>query len=284
MEKTEQPIDRTIKQFMSATAKSTVAVIVPLYGFWDDVPNNQVNGEILKVALDRLYSHVHHLYLIFVANPQTIPNDMNNPNSVANILVGKSQMGNVQNLPVPRNATYPEYVKEGLDFAIKETNAQFMVVFNPWVMIQENAVDIIVDRANRGDDARVISGYDVRTILDPEGFDVYRNNAPTEEYDFSFNFVAMPRFMAEMISIDLNYQTHVFVERDIWQQVAQQGFAVISTEKIPIFPFEFPWKEYETKEQFDADKEIFSRKWNFDPGLIYTDPTGGTRRDKQGNR
>lgn len=277
-------IDNSIKDFMSVTANSSVAVIVPLYGFWSDIKDNPVNGELLKVALDRLYSNIHHLYLIFVANPQSIPNKMDDPHSVANILISRSKMGNVQNIPVPRNATYPEYVKEGMEFAIKETNAQFMMVFNPWTMIQDHALDMIIDRSNRGDEARVISGYDVRSILEPENFDGYVNRTPNEEYDFSFNFVAMPRFMAEMIEIDTRLQTHVFAQRDIWQQVAQKGFAVITTQKIPIFPFDFPWKDYETKEQFDGDKETFKTKWGFDPGLEYADPTGADRRDKQGNR
>jgi hypothetical protein len=279
-----EKLDETIKDFMSVTAKSTIAVIIPLYGFWGDIPDNPINGDVLKVALDRLYSNVHHLYLIFVGNPQTIPSDMSDPSSVANILLSKSKMGNVQNIPVPRNATYNEYVKEGMDFAIHETNAQFMVVFNPWTMIQEHSLDMIVDRANRADEAKVISGYDVRSILEPENFDVYRNNMPNEEFDFSFNFVAMPRFMAEMISVDVNYKTHVFAQRDIWQQVAQQGFAVISTQKIPIFPFDFPWKDYETKEQFNEDGETFRKKWGFNPGITYEDPTGEARKDKQGNR
>lgn len=152
-----EELDKTIKDFMSATGKSNVAVIIPLFGFWSDIEDNQVNGEILKVALDRLYSNINPLYLIFVANPQSIPNEPGNPDSVANILIGKSKMGNVQNLPIARTATYPEYIKEGMDFAINETNARFIMVFNPWVMIQENAVDIVIDRANRGGDARVIS-------------------------------------------------------------------------------------------------------------------------------
>lgn len=279
-----EKLDESIKDFMSVTANSSVAVIIPLYGFWSDIEDNPVNGELLKVALDRLYSNVHHLYLVFVANPQSIPNEMNNPHSVANILISKSRQGNVQNLSVPRNATYPEYIKEGMDFAINETNARFMVIFNPWTMIQENAFDMIVDRSNRGDEARVISGYDVRSIIEPENFDGYVNRTPNEEFDFSFNFASMPRFMAEMIKIDTNFQTHVFVQRDIWQQVAQMGFAVITTQKIPIFPFDFPWSNYETKEQFDEDKEKFAKKWGFNAGIDYEDPTGENRRDKQGNR
>lgn len=287
MEKTqaEQPLDRTIDNFMSITAKSTVAVVVPLYGFWGDIPENPVNGEVLKLALSRLYSNVHHLYIIFVAHPQSLPNDIKDPNSVANILLGKSKMGNTRNIAVSnRDATYNEYVGEGMKCAVEETNAQFIVIFNPWVMIQEGGLDVLVDRVNRADDAKVVSGYDVRSIIETENFDSYKNNIPSEEWDFSFNFVAMPRYVAEMISFETNYLTHVFLERDIWQQVAQKSFAVISSQRVPIFPFDFPWNEYEKKEDFDGDKQYFSKKWRFDPGLIYKDPRGAGRRDKTGAR
>jgi len=280
----ENQIDKTIKDFMSVTAKSSVAVIIPLYGFWDDIPDNQVNGEVLKIALSRLYSNVHHLYTIFIANPQTISNDLKDPNSVANILLSRDKMGNSQNLPIERNATYPQYIEKGMEFAVKETNAQFIVVFNPWVMIQENAIDVLVDRCNRSDEAKVVSGYDLRLEIEPENFDTFRTNTPNEEWDLSFNFVAMPRYVAEMISIDPNYKTHVFLERDIWQQVAQRSWVVIASQRIPIFPFDFPWLDYEKKEQFEEDRKYFGEKWRFDPGLIYKDPSGISRKDKTGAR
>ncbi len=279
-----EQIDNTINDFMSVTAKSKVAVVVPLYGFWGDIPNNPVNGEVLKVALNRLYSSAHQLYNIFVANPNTIPNDMKNPNSVGNILLSRSKMGNSINLPVKRNATYTEYIMEGVEYALKETNAQFIVVFNPWVMIQENGLDILIDRCNRADDAKVISGFDLRTLVEAENFDLYKTNTPSEERDLSFDFVAMPRFVAEMIVIDPNYQTHTFLERDMWQQVMQHSFEAVTSQRVPIFPFNFPWNQYETKEIFDADKAYFNQKWRFDPGISFKDPEGKTRRDKTGAR
>lgn len=277
-------LDETIKDFMSVTAKSKVAVVVPLYGFWSDIPNNPVNGEVLKMTLTRLYSNVHHLYIIFVANPQSIANKLKDPDSIASILLAKSKMGNTKNIAVERNATYTEYVNEGINYALEETNAQFVIVFNPWVMIQQGGIDILVDRANRADDAKVISGYDLRSEIEPENFDLYKTNTPNEEWGFSFDFVAMPRYVAEMINLDPKYETHVFLQRDIWQQVAMRSFAVIASQRIPIFPFDFPWNNYEKKEQFDADREYFNKKWRFDPGLIYKDPRGASRKDKTGAR
>lgn len=269
---------------MSVTAKTTVAVIIPLFGFWGDIPDNPVNGEVLKLALGRLYSNVHQLYNIFVANPQSLPHSQNDPNSVGNVLLKYNQAGNSKNIPVDRNANYPQYLIEGMDFALKETNAQFIVIFNPWIMMQQGSLDVLIDRANRGDDAKVISGYDLRSLIDPENFDTYRNTMPTEELDLSSNLVAMPRYLAEMLVLDPTYQTHAFLERDIWQQIRVKNFDAITSQRIPIFPFDFPWQNYEQREKFEADKQYFIGKWTFDPGINYQDTRGVSRKDKTGAR
>lgn len=265
----ETPIDQAVDHFIAQTAKSSVAVIIPLFGYWSDIPNNPVNGEVLAVALSRLYSNVHHLYIIFVANPQSMPNTPGDPNSVANIIISKSQAGNVKNIPVERDAPYTKYVREGMDCAINETNAQFMVVLDPWVLIQEGALDAIVDRANRAGDAKVISGYNIRTAIGFEEFDNFQSSTPKEEWDINFDFLAMPRYAAEMVTYDPQYLTKPFLQIDIFNSMRQKGFAVISSQQIPIFPFDFPWTDYETREMFEADRQYFISKWKFDPGLVY---------------
>lgn len=277
-------IDKTLEGFMHVTAKSSVAVVVPLYGYWGDVPDNPVNGDVLKLVLNRAYSNQHHLYFIFVAHPQSLPNNPKDPSSVTNILAGKAKMGNTKMIPIGREATYAEYVIEGVECAVHETNAQFIVVLNPWVMLQDGAIDAIVDRTNRADDAKVVSGFDVRSLIEPENFDQWRNYAPSEEWDFTFNFCAMPRFVAETLKMDPNYKTHAFLERDVWQQVAQMAFVVIASQRVPIFPFDFPWNEYESKATFEEDRAYFISKWRFDPGINYKDTRGANRADKGGNR
>lgn len=265
----EKPLESAIGNFMAVTAKSTVAVVIPLYGYWNDVKDNPVNGEVLNAVLKRVYSNVHHLYLIFVANPSTLDHEQGNPDSVGNILLSKVQAGNVLNVAVKRDATYAQYIEEGIDAALNDTNASFVVVLNPWVILQDGSIDVIVDRANFGDNAKVISGFDVRNAIEPENFDTYKTTMPKEEYDLSFNFLGMPRFIAEMLTVDPEIQTHAFLERDTWQRVVSKGFGVITSERIPIFPFDFPWSAYETKEQFQVDEDIFQKKWGFNPGIKY---------------
>lgn len=254
----------TLDNFVSVTGKNSVAVVVPLYGYWSDVKNNSlIKEKVLSFVMKRIESSAHQLYIIFVADPKRIPHDRKDPASVENILLSMAQAGNVKTIPVSGDATYAQYIKAGMDAALHETSAQFIAVFNPWVMIQENAIDIIVDRANRADEAKIISGFDFRSICEPEAFDSVKINIPTEEWNLSLNFLCMPRFMAEMITIDSNYQTHQYLERDIWQSVFSRGYAVISSQRVPIFPFDFDWNKYETDENKQADRAYFGKKWGF---------------------
>ncbi len=276
----EKPLDKTLKEFIGVTAKTKVTVVVPLFGYWADIPKNPVNGEVLRLALSRLYSNIHSLYVIFVAHPESLSNDLADPTSVTNILIGWTKRGNVLNIPVGRKATYNEYLIEGLRVALDETDSQFIMVFNPWIMIQEGAIDVLIDRANRSDDAKVISGYDLRSIIEPENFDKYNNSMPVEERDLQFNLTAMPRYVAEMITLDPEYHTHVFLQADLWQQIKQKSFEAITSQRIPIFPFDFPWSDYEKEEDFEADRKRFIGKWTYDPGLKYIDPEGIGRKDK----
>lgn len=266
-----QPLEEALGNFVAMTAKSTIAVVIPLYGYWNDIPDNPVNGEVLSAVLQRVYSHVHQLILIFVANPESIEHTPTNPESVANILMAKNMGGNVLNISVPRTASYGEYVTEGMVAALEETKAQFIVVINPWVLIQDGCVDVVVDRANYGDNAKIVSGFDMRAIAQPETFDSYKPTQPIEEWNLSFNFLGMPRYIAEMLTLDHRFKTHLFLERDMWQQMSSKGFGVIASQRVPIFPFDFPWASYEALENFQEDEKTFEVKWGFNPGMKYED-------------
>jgi len=285
MEQKTKQLDKALDNFIGVTAKTTIGVVVPLYGFWNDVPDNPVNAEVLRVTLERLYSNIHNLFVVFVAHPLTLPRRQapDDPPAVTDILMGWYKRGNVKNIPVERTASYSEYVAEGIDYLLTETKASFVLVFNPWVMIQDGALDTLVDRANRGDDANVVSGYDLRSIIGPEAFDTYKiKDVPKEEWDLSCNLLAMPRFMAEMVSVDPHYKTHAFMERDLWQQVVVRQYAVVTSQLVPVFSFDFPWSDYERQEEFEADRAYFTGKWRFDPGIFYDDTRGIDRKDREG--
>lgn len=268
MPTTPQPLDEALGNFVAMTAKSTVAVVIPMFGYWNDVPDNPINGEVLATVLRRVYSHIHQLVFIFVADPKHIEHDPSDPESVGNILLSRAQAGNVMNVSVSRDAPYGEYVHEGLMAALEDTKAQFVVFLNPWTLLQDGCLDVLVDRANYGDNAKVISGFDMRAFTEPENFDKFKTITPSEQYDVSLNFLGMPRFAAEMLTLG-GFKTHNFVERDIWQQMSNKGFTVITSQRIPIFPFDFPWAQFERAADFAEDKQKFSTMWQFDPGYTY---------------
>jgi len=256
-------IDKSLDRFMRLTQKSKVAVIVPLYGYWKDIQDNPVNAEVLHLILQRLYSNVHQLYIVFVACPDSLEKP------VADILISKSRAGNTVNVPVKREDSYVHYIEEGLIAAL-ETEAQYVIVLNPWVLIQDGAIDTMVDRVNYGDDAKIISGYNIIELLRKEGnedFDSYQPQTPYEERDLAFDFLGMPRYVAEMLEFDKAYTTHKYLERDVWQRMYQRGFEVITSNRVPIFPFEFPWAEYESEGARALDEQHFVNKWRFSPGI-----------------
>lgn len=258
-----QGLDKSLDRFMRLTQKSKVAVIVPLYGYWKDIQDNPVNADVLHLILQRLYSNIHQLYVVFVADP----NSLEKP--VADILISKSRGGNTVNVPVKRDDTYVRYIQEGLVAAL-ETQAEYVIVLNPWVLIQDGAIDTMVDRVNYGDDAKIISGYNIIDLLRKEGnedFDSYQPMTPYEERDLSFDFLGMPRYVAEMLEFDDAYFTHKYLERDLWQRMYQKGFEVIASNRVPIFPFEFPWNEYEDDGSLATDEQHFVSKWRFSPGI-----------------
>ena len=259
---TDNPnLNNTLDNYIAATSKSKVAVIVPLFGYWNDVKTDQLNEETLKWSLDRIYSSVHNIYIIFVGELGRTAQP------VADILIGKKQGGNVIGVAAKRGWTYADYLREGFKVAQKETDAAFIINVNPWLLCQHNGIDILVDRINR-DDVNIVSGFDTRGTVQ-EGFDMLKYNAPIEENDLNLDFMGMKRYAAEMIDIDINYKSHYFIARDMWQSSFAKGFNVITTQSLPIFSFDIDWSDLESREDFEADKAYFISKWKFDPSIKY---------------
>ena len=254
----EEKLDNVLNNFIGVTAKSKVAVIVPLFGYDSGNKSSQLGKETLKATLDRIQTSVHQLYIIFVGDDARIPAP------IANIIVGKAQAGNAKGVAVEGEKNYVNFVKTGIKFALEESDARFILVVNPWVVLQQNDIDVMVERINKGDSAKLISGYDLRGVVEPEVFDDYTNNVPKETRDITFNFFGMERFLLEMVELDGRFKTHTYVERDLWQQIFSKGFDVIVSERIPIYSFDLDWSELEPKELLEADRSLFIDKWHFD--------------------
>lgn len=251
--------NKVLVDFISNVPHSRVAVIVPLYGYWKDLPNEQLDGATLSYAMAGLTSAKHQQYLIVVAEPDRITKE------VADVLFGKEQAGNMRGVSMPSHkSSYADYLNEGIEYALQNTDAQFLVICNPWIALKSQATDRIIDRVNSGDVA-VISGYDMRELISPEEFAEYEFNLPKEEFDSNLDFAGFTRQIAEFVQFDENYKTHFFLARDFWQKMKNNNFAVISSQFVPIFSFKLDWTLVESEEDFEHDQKYFLEKWGFEP-------------------
>jgi len=255
-------LDQTLHNFMKITNKSKVAIIIPLFGYQKTLKNKELDEETLKITLDRAYSQAHNVYYIFVGDQKSVSQE------VRNIIVGKFQAGNTIGVHVPGAATYTEYIKKGVESALNETEAEYITIINPWIVMQHGAIDTLVDRVNYGDDACIVCGYDLRKEIDPESFETYKPLAPKEEHSLSFDTLGMKRYTAETTKIDENYITRRFLERDMWQSLFRGGAVSICSQRIPIFSFDVDFSKLETKEEIELDRTYFISKWGFNPGNL----------------
>ena len=260
---------RNADDFISQTARTKVAIVVPLFGYWNDIKDGFLDEEVLDASLERARSYAHNAYVIILAEPQRLPA------SAAKVINSKFVAGNARGIAMPNGSTYGDYLRKGMQVALTETDAQFFVFINPWVVIQEHGVDTLIDRINVPDNAPVICGYDVHEKLMKESGDdlnrageqflKYKANAPYELKMLTFNFFGVNRYIAEMCALDPEIKTQTYLERDFFQNVAMKGYSAVSSERVPIFSFSFDWRQYVPLEDFESDKAHFLSKWSFLP-------------------
>jgi hypothetical protein len=256
IKRTEQSVD----SFLASQSK--VAIIIPLYGYWKDAPTEQLTPEVLQVALTRLNTKKHHAYYIFVGEPERMPKE------IWDMVLGKYMGGNAIPVSPPGFSTYAEYVMTGIDTALNETDARFLVLYNPWILIKEDTIDQLLERVNRGD-VGIVSGYETKNLIEPAIFDGYKFDLPKEERNLNLDLMGLTRQFAEIMTIDRNYKTHYFLARDFWQEMYAKGFEVISSQFIPIYGFDLDWSLIEEVGDFEADKQYFFNKWHFTPEVQF---------------
>lgn len=245
--------------FIAKTARSKVAIIIPLFGYWQDIKDGFLDEEVLEASLERARSYVHNAYVILLAEPQRLPT------STAKVINSKFIAGNARGVAMPNGSSYGDYIRKGMQVALQETDAQFFVFINPWVVIQDHGVDTLIDRINIPDNAPAICGYDMREKLTPDDFLSYKATVPEELRMLTFNFLGMNRYIAEMCPVDAEMKTQAYLERDFFQNVAAKGYSAVSSERVPIFSFAFDWRQYIPQDDYEHDKAHFQSKWRFVP-------------------
>jgi hypothetical protein len=248
----------------------TIAVVIPLYGFWKDIENGQLNTEVLKYSLDRIKSFFNKVYFLFPAEQQRL-----DP-MVKNYLIGKQMAGNAVAVVVEPHSTYAEYLNEGISFALEETDCKYVLVVSPWIAIKEGALDRMVNLLNRPDVA-TCSGTDLRLGgVDDSELDTFTYNPPNDLVGVDINFFGMSRPVAEIMrnadgeTFNTEYKTTHFLARDIFEALKQRGCPSLQTQQITFYSFPVDWSEIEDPADFAEDKETFLHTWNFDPGIEET--------------
>ncbi len=245
--------------FISKTSRTKVAIIIPMFGYWNDIKDGFLDEEVLDACLERARSYAHNAYIIILAEPQRLPA------STAKVINSKYVAGNARGVAMPTGSSYGDYIRKGMHVAMNETDAQYFVFLNPWVVIQDHGVDTLIDRINIPDNAPVICGYDMREKLTPDDFLKYKATVPTEMMTLTFNFFGVNRYIAEMCPLDPEIKTQAYLERDFFQNVAAKSYNAVSSERVPIFSFAFDWRQYIPKADYDHDAARFQSKWKFLP-------------------
>lgn len=258
---------------MSATdtvaPDKTIAIIVPLYGFFKDLNVEQLNSESLEVSLDNVKSARHKYNLIFVADGGRLLE------RVRRAIYTKTLAGNVRGVAVSRFAPYNEYVSEGIKFVIEELpNCDFVIVVNPWISLGAEDIDTMVERVNtlnpgiEGDLIHIISGYGANPFMSDSNFQNFKFLPALEEEGFNYNFWGASRQVMDMVNIDSEYKTRYFSQADFWGMAHAKGLSVIKSKHLPIYEFDVDWKAVESSRDFEEDGERFTKKWGFIPGDV----------------
>lgn len=253
---------KTIVELGHLIDDSKVAVVIPLYGFWKDTPTEQLTPDVLQVSMSRLLTRKHKAYFIFVGEPERIDE------KTWNHVIKHIQAGNTLGCEVEAFANYSKYVTAGINKAMTETDAEYIVMFNPWNILHEDSLDVLLERINRRD-VGIASAYDVRGEVEPEFFDDYKISLPKEERDFNFNFWGFTRAVASEVRFDEGYKTHYFLPRDFWNEIGRKSNEVIVSQFIPIYSLDLDWTLLEDLADYEADKAYFTKKWGFAPEVKY---------------
>jgi hypothetical protein len=239
-----------------------VAIIVPLYGYFKDLKERELGKDTLELLARDLQTSSVKNYIIFVAESKRLTKD------VKNFLTVKFASGNVKAIEVEEFASYNQYIEEGIDCALNDTDANFIVVANPWITLRSGEIDGLIGKLNIGD-ASIISGFDVRSIgVSDEEFDGYVFPAPRAMPGFNYNFWGTTRQMAQMFSIDIDFKTRYFTEDDFYQTFVRNNFVTETSQYFPIYTLPVDWKILESEKDFFEDGQRFIDKWHFMPEKV----------------
>jgi len=264
----EQP---TATWMESIPAEQKIGIVIPCYGYFQDLANQQLDWEELSVFLKSVKSSNLKSFLVFPAETKRLSKN------VQNVLIGRQRGGGMEIIEMDPYSSYGDYIQEGISYLLEETDCQFIVVANPWISLKDDSIDQMAQRLNTVN-VDLVCGVDLRKIvwdgkvgIPAEEFQVFNFNPPIEVQNKNFNidFWGMTRAVAQVFKIDVAFKTKYFQLPDIWGNAFRSGYKIVETQYLPFYSFDVDWKQVDQESEFLEDKQHFIDKWRFDPNVIW---------------
>ena len=264
----EQPVATWMD---SIPAEQKIGIVIPMYGYFADLPEQQLEWEALSVFLKSVKSRNLKSFLVFPAETKRLSKN------VQNVLIGRQQGGGMEIVQMDPYSSYGDYVQEGISYLLEETDCQFIVIANPWIFLKEDSIDQMAQRLNTVN-ADLVCGVDLRKIvwdgkvgIPAEEFEVFNFNPPTElnNKEFNLDFWGMTRAIAQVLKIDGTFKTKYFQLPDLWGNAFRASYSIVQTQYLPFYSFDVDWKQIDSEEEFLEDQAKFIAKWGFNPGTLW---------------
>jgi hypothetical protein len=237
-------------------------VIIPLYGYWADLPVEQLNYQTLQKFLEGFRFADKYVKYIFVGEKERLPKD------IMNLFITRFVDGATTFVNVPSFSVYAEYLQAGLKQALDDPSDEIMIFANPWIYLAPDTANQLADRINRSDYG-MICGWDKKEDgLTPEAFLQQSPLNSVDRIGVSRDLFGFERIVGGTISFDENYKTPYYVLADFWGQLHTKGQESLRVGNLAYYSFDVDFSLIEPEENFEEDKSYFVKKWGFIPGDI----------------
>jgi len=239
----------------------TVTFVIPLYGFTNDVNIDLLDYNALRMTLLNLKSKNIGSYIIFVGE-----NGNTNIN-VLNVIEGMKKGGNVRAVETEKYSSLAMYLNEGIRSALELTSSNFIICVSPFVMLQQDTVDRMIDILNKGE-IGIYSGFDARIdgVSDTE-FEG-KEYIPIKYFDLvDINLFGFHRNSADNVLFDTEYRSRKYLAIDLWNSMRMKGYECVNSNAALFWSLDIDWSSLDTDSNVSLDKDRFIKKWRFEPTL-----------------
>jgi len=248
-------------------------VVIPLYGYWADLPVEQLNYQTLHKFLEGFHFTDKYVKYIFVGEKERLPKD------IINLFLTKFVDGATTFVNVQAFSVYAEYLGAGLKEALEDPSVHVIIFANPWIYLAPHTANQLVERVDLSDYG-IICGWDKKEDgLTPDEFLQHPLQNAVDRIGISRDLFGFGRIIGGTINFDDNYKTPYYVLADFWGQLHTKGQESLRVGNLAYYSFDVDFSLIEPEENFEEDKNYFVQKWGFEPADITYKP----RNQNNGN-